>query len=58
MDEINDNVVIVTKGDGEFKFFYLINIKNDNLIDMFFDQEEDAIKYAHKKKLKIEAINK
>ena len=53
MGKAEDRVAMVTKGNGDFKNFYLMNIDNNSLIDMFFENKEDAIKYAHKKKLII-----
>ncbi len=48
------NVYFIRKvGKGDFQIYHLINIKTFNMLDIFFDTEEDAVLYAKKNNLII-----
>lgn len=40
-------------GKGEFEIYHLINIKTFDMLDIFFDTEDEAVLYAQKNGLII-----
>ena len=46
-------VIVTTQGKGESKEYRLMTPDGSELIDMLFDSEKEAIKYAKKKGYKI-----
>ena len=49
----NKNYFIRSKGKGEFKTYHLINIDTFDMLDMFFNSEDEAKQYAQKKALNV-----
>lgn len=48
------NVYFIRKvGKGEFQIYHLINIETFNMLDIFFETEEEAVLYAKKNNLII-----
>ncbi len=48
------NVYFIRKvGKGDFQIYHLINIETFNILDIFFNLEEDAVLYAKKNNLII-----
>jgi len=50
---VEKTVTITTQGKGETKEYRLMKPDGSELVDMFFDSREKAIKYAKKKGWKI-----
>ena len=48
---------IRTSGKGDFKTYQLISTENFEILDMFFQTNEDAISYAESKLLEIVDYN-
>ena len=50
----NQNVYFIRKvGKGDLQIYHLINIETFNMLDIFFETEDEAILYAKKNNLII-----
>lgn len=50
----NQNVYFIRKvGKGDFQIYHLINIETFNMLDIFFETEDEAVLYAKKNNLII-----
>ncbi len=50
----NQNVYFIRKvGKGDFQIYHLINIETFDMLDVFFDSEDEAVLYAKKNDLTI-----
>ena len=50
----NVNIYFIRKvGKGDFQIYHLINIETFNMLDIFFETEDEAVLYAKKNNLVI-----
>ena len=50
----NQNIYFIRKvGKGDFQICHLINIETFNMLDIFFETEDEAVLYAKKNNLVI-----